>query len=98
MKNRITLAQTQEEFDKQVDEFLTEYKFPTDEDHRRLVGQIIQGSPDDDDTLDLEVSAKTIRKIRAKMFAFYLIKPGRRPEPETTEEVSLEVPVDESKE
>lgn len=84
----IILAQSQEEFDKQADQFLLEAGFPVDDEHRMLYGQFIQHSNENEDSFEPEAMAKRIRKARATMFAFYLIQPSRRPKPSSDENPS----------
>jgi hypothetical protein len=84
------LAQTQEAFDAQADAYLVEYGFPVDDEYRALFGSFIQHSDDKEDTFDPVLMAKRIRKAKATEFAFYLIKPERRPKKEATDVESTE--------
>lgn len=88
------LAQTQEEFDAQADKYLADYGFPVNEEYRALFGSFIQHSDANEDTFNPDLMAKRIRKAKATEFAFYLIKPDRRPKKE--EATDVESPKDET--
>lgn len=82
-RNLPKLAQTQETFDAQADEFLANEGFPVNDEYRMLYGTFVQHSGDSSDTLDINLMAQRIRKAKANEFAFYLIQPKRRPKPPT---------------
>lgn len=89
------LAQSYPALKQQANDFLTSHDFPADAEHRAMFGQFVQHGGDFDDTINTRQLAKGMRKARAKMLAFYLIKPDRAPdaaqESPTTEESSKPV-------
>lgn len=86
LSKKVILAQTQEDFDKQAEEFLASNGFPLDNNYKAMFGQYIQMSPPNEDTYSPKSLAKHIRKAVANELAYYLIKPEKRPVKEASSE------------
>lgn len=93
---KLKLAQTQQAFDTQADEFLLANGFKADDSYRALYASMVQHLPEDADEFTPSFVAKRMRKQIASELAFYLIHPERRPKPEVL--APTEVTVDGPKE
>jgi hypothetical protein len=77
----ITLAQTQEAFDAQVDEFLVSEGFEVNQENRAMFAAAIQHSDSNEDSFNPKAIGKMMRKAVATRLAFYVIHPSKRPQP-----------------
>lgn len=75
----ITLAQTQEAFDAQVDAFLVSEGFELTQENRAMFAAAIQHSDSNEDSFDPKAIGKMMRKAVATRLAFYVIHPKHRP-------------------
>jgi len=82
LKRKIVLAQTQEEFDKQAEDFLIRNSFPNNDHYKRMYGQFIQMLPESRDWFYEKDLVLALKMSKAKHLAFFLIEPGRRPKKE----------------
>ena len=81
--DKVYLAQSQEEFNKQAVDFLAESGFPVTEEFKRLYATLVQHLPETNDFFLKEDMARAIRRIRANEFAYHLMRPERAiPHPE----------------
>lgn len=84
--DRITLAQTQEEFDTQAKKVLTDLGFDVSDDTLRFYGQYIQLLPDGRDYIYAIDLAEALRAAKAKMLAYNLIMSTRKAKNDGTPE------------
>ena len=83
--DKIILAQSQAEFNKQAEDFLAASGFPVTEEFKRLYATLVQHLPETNDYFFAEDMARSIRRIRANEFAYHLMRPERAiPHPEET--------------
>lgn len=81
---RVSLPQTQAEFDALAVSFLDEQGFPVNESYQAFFAAHVQSLPNDEDTFDPEKMAKAMRRARVNELAFFLIHPHKRPKIEDT--------------
>ena len=83
--DKIYLAQTQEGFNKQAEEFLISAGFPVTPQFKQLYATLVQHLPETNDWFVADDMARAIRRVRANEFAYYLMRPERlQPTPEET--------------
>lgn len=80
--DKVYLAQSFSEFEKQAEEFLTSSGFPNTKEFKQLYATLVQHLPETNDFFIKEDMARAIRRVRANEFAFYLMNPNRIPQPE----------------
>jgi hypothetical protein len=72
--DKVFLAQSQDEFNKQAEEFLATSGFPTTAEFKHLYATMVQHLPETNDYYVKEDMARAIRRVRANEFAFHLIR------------------------